>query len=65
MDVPVVGVLKTRKGELDSNWCGFRIVNVRSLETRNEIEGNGSDDSCQEPLELTCRKVQDRVNHTG
>jgi hypothetical protein len=45
MGVPVTGVLKTRKGELDSNWCACRIVNVRCLETRIEIEGYGSDDS--------------------
>jgi hypothetical protein len=45
MGVPVTGVLKTRKGELDSNWCAYRIVNVRCLETRIEIEGYGSDDS--------------------
>ena len=62
MGAPVTGVLKTRKGELDSNWCGCRIVNARCLETRVEIEGNGSDDSW-EALELGCRKVQDRANH--
>jgi hypothetical protein len=45
MGVPVTGVLKTRKGELDSNWCGCRIVNVGCLETRIEIEGKGSDES--------------------
>jgi hypothetical protein len=71
MGVPVTGVLKTRKGKLDAsqlllsmNGCGCpcRIVNVRCLETRIEIEGNGSDDSW-EALELGCRKVQDRANH--
>jgi hypothetical protein len=45
MGVPVTGVLKTRKGVLDSNWYGCRIVNVRCLETRIEIEGKGSYDS--------------------
>ncbi len=71
MGAPVTGVLKTRKGKLDTNQlllsmngCGYlwRIVNDRCLETRFEIEGNGSDDSW-ESLELVCRKVQDRVNH--
>jgi len=62
MGAPVTGVLKTRKVEFDSNWCGSRIVNARCLETRIEIEGNGSDDSW-EVWELDCRKVQDRTNH--
>jgi len=50
MDDPVSTVLKTRKGK-NSNWCGCRKVNARCLETRVEIEGNGSDDSW-EALEL-------------
>ncbi len=54
--------LSARNPELDSNWCGCRIVNVRCLETRIEIEGKGSDDSC-EVLELRGRKVEDRPNH--
>ena len=71
IDVPVTGVLKTRKGKLDTrqlllsiNGCGClcRIVNAGCLETRIEIEGNGSDDSW-EPLELVCRKVNHRENH--
>jgi hypothetical protein len=45
MSTPVAGVLKVRKGELDSNWCDCWIVNARCLETRVEIEGSGSDDS--------------------
>ncbi len=45
MDAPVTGVLKTRKGEIDSNWCGYWTVNARCLETKVEIEGSGSDDS--------------------
>ena len=64
MGAPVTGLLKMIKGELDSNWCGCRIVNARCLETRIEIEGNGSDDSW-EALELGCRKVQDRANHAS
>ena len=43
-DDAVTGVM-TRKGELDSNWCGCWIVNSRCLETKVEIEGSGSDDS--------------------
>jgi hypothetical protein len=60
MGVPVTGVLKTRKGELHSNWCVCRIVNVRSLETRIEIEENGSDDSW-ESLEIVWH--QDHQDH--
>ena len=45
MGAPVAGVLKARKGELDSNWCCCWIVNDRCLETKVETEGSGSDDS--------------------
>ena len=40
----------------------FWIVNARCLQTRIEVEGNGSVDSW-ETLELVCRKVEDRVIH--
>ena len=62
MGAPVAGVLKTRKGELDSNWCGCWIVNARCLETRVEIERSGSDESW-EALKLGCRRVRDRTHH--
>ena len=42
--------------------CLSRIVNVRCLETRIEVEVNGSVDSWG-ALELVCRKVQDRAIH--
>ncbi len=40
--------------------CLYRIVNARCLETRIEVEGNGSVNSWGS-LELVCRKVQGRV----
>ena len=43
--------------------CLCRIVNARCLETRIEVEGNGSVDSWG-ALELVCRRVQDRAIRT-
>ena len=71
MGAPVTGVLKTRKGKLDTSQllllisgcgCLYRIIDGGRLETRIDIGGNGSVDSW-ETLELGCGKVQDRANH--
>jgi hypothetical protein len=59
---PVVVVLKTRKGELDSNWWVCWVVNARWLETRVEKERSGSDYSW-ETLKLGCRRVCDETHH--
>ncbi len=66
MGAPGTGVLKTRKGKLIESIvtlkCLCRIVNARFLETRIEVEGNGSVDSWG-AFQLVCRRVHDRAIH--